>query len=396
MPSSVCRIAPFVCFAACFAGVHLACSSSDVVASPDAGSETATMDPRSAGDGGPSTGSDGSSASDDGSTSPTGPMTGCGTCPAGSTCGSANGLPVCRAASGIPIFSHVFVIMMENTSKSTLDAAANTPYLKSLGTTWATGSDYHGTSHPSLPNYLALTSGSDQAVACDCDPVGSACSLCKTVAFPSGCGCNQAATHLGDQLDTAGKTWKAYADGASKPCDTTNAGAYATRHVPFLYYENMKAESEDVRCKTHVVPYTDFAADLGGTLPQFSYIAPSLDHDMHGTGLQQSTADVAAGDTWLSTNAKAIIDSAAFKTGGLLVIVWDEDDASGGIVPPKTDDPIPIYVISPYAKSVANGYVSPVNGNHYSLLATIEDGLGLPRMGSAVGKTPLADYFPAK
>ena len=390
------RVAPFLCLAALVAAAQVACSSSsDPPATPGAGQGSSGTDPGGNTSGGPGGSADGSTASSDGSTSTDGPATGCGTCPSGSTCGSANGLPVCRAASGVPLFTHVFVIMMENTSKSSLDAATNTPYLKSLATKWATGSDYHGTSHPSLPNYLALTSGSDHAVGCDCDPVGSACSLCNTVAFPSGCGCNQSAAHLGDQLDTASKTWKAYADGASKPCDTTNAGAYATRHVPFLYYENMKAATADARCTSHVVPYTGFAADLGGTTPDFSYIAPSLDHDMHGTGLQQSTADVAAGDTWLSTNAQAILDSAAFKNGGLLVIVWDEDDGSGGIVPPKTDDPIPIYVMSPYAKSVPGGYVSPVNGNHYSLLATIEDALNLPRMGSAVGKTPLADYFPA-
>ena len=388
------RIAAFLFLAACLTAAQVACSSSDPAATTDPGSTSGGTTSGGTTSGGTTSGGspDGSTTSNDGSASNDGPATGCGTCPAGSTCGSANGLPVCRAASGVPLFTHVFVIMMENTSKASLDAATNTPYLKSLGTKWATGSDYHGTSHPSLPNYLALTSGSDHAVGCDCDPVGAACSLCNTVAFPSGCGCNQAATHLGDQLDTATRTWKAYADGASKACDTTNAGAYATRHVPFLYYENMKAATADARCTSHVVPYTDFAADLAGTTPAFSYVAPSLDHDMHGTGLQQSAADIAAGDTWLSTNVPAILDSAAYKNGGLLVIVWDEDDSSGGFIPPKTDDPIPIYVLSPYAKS--GGYVSAANGNHYALLATFEDGLGLPRMGSAVGKTPLADYFP--
>jgi hypothetical protein len=391
------RIAPFVCLAACLAVAQVACGSSDAVTGSDAGDTTGTG-PGSTADGtSGSSGSsgDGSSSSSDGSTSNDGPATGCGTCPTGSTCGSANGLPVCRAASGVPVFSHVFLIMMENTSKTTLDAATNTPYLKSLASKGATGSDYHGTSHPSLPNYLALTSGSDHALACDCEPVGAACSLCNTVAFPSGCGCQQTATHLGDQLDTATKTWKAYGDGMTKPCDTTTAGAYATRHIPFLYYDNMKAATADARCTSHVVPYTGFAADLAGTPQVFSYIAPSLEHDMHGTGLQQADTDVAAGDTWLSTNAQAIIDSAAFKNGGLLVIVWDEDDGSGGFIPPKTDDPIPIYVLSPYAKTAPGGYVSKVNGDHYSLLATIEDGLGLPRMGSAIGKTTLADYFPA-
>ncbi|GAC1538435.1 MAG: alkaline phosphatase family protein [Polyangiales bacterium] len=397
----VSRIASFVGFAsiaASVAAIQVACGSSDLPATPGIGGDTSGTVPGENTSGGPGGSADGSTTatSADGSTSSDGgPTAGCGTCPAGSTCGTANGLPVCRAASGIPVFSHVFVIMMENTSKSSLDAAGSTPYLKSLATKYATGSDYHGTSHPSLPNYLALTSGSDHSVACDCDPVGTACSLCNTIAFPSGCGCRQAATHIGDQLDAASKTWKAYADGATKPCDTTTAGAYAARHVPFLYYDDMLAATADARCTSHVVPYTGFAADLAGATPAFSYITPSLEHDMHGTGLQQSSADIAAGDTWLSTNAQAILDSAAYKNGGLLVIVWDEDDGSGGFLPPKTDDPIPIYVMSPYAKTATGGYVSKVNGDHYSLLATFEDGLGLPRMGSAIGKTPLADYFPA-
>jgi hypothetical protein len=390
------KLAPFFVLMACLVVAQAACSSVDAVTLADSGT-----DPTGTGTGPGSTTADGSAGSSggssgsttDGATSTDGPATGCGTCPTGATCGSANGLPVCRSASGVPLFTHVFVIMMENTSKASLDAATNTPYLKALTTTAATGADYHGTSHPSLPNYLALTSGSDHAVGCDCAPVGAACSLCNTLAFPSGCGCNQASAHLGDQLDTAGKTWKAYGEGMSKPCDTVTAGAYATKHVPFLYYQNMQAESGGARCTAHVVPYSGFAADLAGAAPEFSFIAPSLDHDMHGTGLQQSAANIGAGDTWLATNAKAIIDSAGYKNGGLLVIVWDEDDSSGGVIPPKTNDPIPIYVLSPYAKSA--GYVSAVKGDHYSLLATIEDGLGLPRLGSAIGKTPLADYFPA-
>ncbi len=384
------RLAPILCIAGGLSAA-VACSSSsvnpdDTDAGPGGGGTDSGLNDEtsSMGDGGAL---DEQSASDSPSTM------GCGTCPTGSTCGSANGLPVCRSASGIPIFSHVFVIMMENTSKSSLDAAP-TPYLKSLGKSWATGSDYHGTSHPSLPNYLALTSGNDQGLKCDCDPVGSACTVCTFVAFPSGCGCNQAVTHVGDQLDSAGKTWKAYGDGMGTACNTVNAGAYATRHVPFLYYDNMQPGDAGARCTSHVVPYTGFAADLAGTPSQFSYIAPDLNHDMHGTGTSQTAADITAGDTWLSTNAKAILDSAAFKAGGLLVIVWDEDDGSGGIT--GSDVPVPIYVMSPYAKTVAStGYVSAVNGNHYSLLATIEDGMGLPRLGGAIGKNPLADYFPA-
>ena len=382
------RLASFFCIAGCLSAVALnACSSS----SADVG-----------GDGGPGAdagGEAGEAATDDGGSAVDGPTSdapsmGCGTCPSGSTCGSANGIPVCRATSGIPLFSHVFVIVMENTSKASLDAATNTPYLKALAAASATGSDYHGTSHPSLPNYLALTSGDDQGVKCDCSPVGAACTICSTLPFPTGCGCNQGVAHLGDQLEAGGKTWKAYGEDMGTACNTATAGGYAPKHMPFLYYDDMHAGDAGARCTSHVVPYTGFAADLTGTTPAFSFIAPSLSNDMHGTGLQQAAADVAQGDTWLSTNAKAILDSAAFKNGGLLVIVWDEDDGSGGLNPlSKTDDPVPIFVLSPYAKTSA--FVSSVRADHFSLLATIEDGLGLPRMGSAVGAKALADYFPA-
>ena len=79
-------------------------------------------------------------------------------------------------------------------------------------------------------------------------------------------------------------------------------------------------------------------------------------------------------------------------------MLWDEDDDSGGILG-DTDDPIGIFVISPYAK--AGGYTSTVMANHYSLLATIEDGLGLPHLGSAANPgsgyaATLSDYFPAQ
>ena len=63
---------------------------------------------------------------------------------------------------------------MENTSQATLKAATNTPYLASLYATAAWGADYHGVAHPSLPNYVALTSGGTQGIGCDCQPMGSA------------------------------------------------------------------------------------------------------------------------------------------------------------------------------------------------------------------------------
>jgi acid phosphatase len=333
------------------------------------------------------------------------PNTGCGTCPNGTSCSSANGIPVCRTPAGIPVFSHVIVIMMENTSLTTLGKSKMTPYLTGLTSTAASASDYHGAPdgqggaiHPSLPNYLAITSGSPGVqmdgttpVGCDCNPVGATCNMCTPLnTLITNCNCEQNAMHLGDQLEAVSKTWKDYGEGMGTPCNTMSSGAYAARHVPFVYYQNVQ-QDPGTRCADHVVDYAgNFATDLAGTLPALSFIAPNLNNDMHGTGIVQTAADITAGDTWLSSNISSMQSSAAYKSGGIIFIVWDEDDYSGVL---SNDAPIPLYVLSPYAKS--GGYVSPVHANHYSLLATIEDGLGAPRMGGSIGATPLSDFFPS-
>src|SRR5258708_157619 len=59
---------------------------------------------------------------------------------------------------------HVFLIIMENRSYSQAIASA---YVSSLAAQYAIATDYHGVSHPSLPNYLALTSGTTWGIAAD-------------------------------------------------------------------------------------------------------------------------------------------------------------------------------------------------------------------------------------
>ncbi len=319
----------------------------------------------------------------------------CGSCPTGSTCGSANGIPVCRAASGIPLFSNVYIVMMENTSLSTLQGAMSlgvAPNLKAMAATYATGSDYHGVAHPSLPNYIALTSGGTQNIVCDCSaqPGQGSCSSSSTIcaaeiAIGDQCTCSNSAANVADQIEAAGKTWMAFGESMGTPCNLTDSGNYAQRHVPFLYYQDIQTTA---RCDAHVVDFTNFSP---ASPAAFNFIAPNLIDDMHNPD-PTTSVNIPDGDTWIGPHVAAITGSAAYKKGGLLVVLWDEDDDSGGLLG-DTDDPIGIFVLSPYAKS--GGYVSSVMGNHYSLLATIEDGLGLPRLGSAATATPLADYFPA-
>lgn len=320
----------------------------------------------------------------------------CGGCPGGTSCGTANGLPVCRDdVTGIPRFTGVFVVVMENMSLDTIQAATNTPYLDMLFSTYASGSDYHGVAHPSLPNYIAMASGEDvSGIGCDCQPTGSACTAltCNSVAsaLGSSCGCPQDVMHIGDQLEAAGLAWRAYGEDMGAPCNVTSAGSYAARHVPFLYFPNVQTDA--ARCAAHVVDYAEL--DLGGDPQAFTFIAPNLVHDGHDPFVLPAVGDPATNlgnaDTWLSENIPAILASSTYTNGGLLVVVWDEDDYSGAALNP--DDPIAIVVASPYARG--GGYVSSVHADHYALLATLEDGLGLGRLGLAASAGPLTDYFP--
>ncbi len=320
-----------------------------------------------------------------------------GGCPPEYTCGTANGIPVCRAPSGVPLFSHVFLIMEENTSLSNLLASINAnaaPNFASLLAKYASGTEYHGVSHPSLPNYVALTSGSTQGITCDCQaqPGQGTCGVtsCEALLGLGSCTCTQSVMNLADQIETANKTWTAFGESMGTACNVVNAGNYAVRHVPFLYYDDIQTNT--ARCNSHVVDYSQFAP---ASPPDFTYIAPNLIDDMHNP-VPATQGNITNGDKWIGPVVETITGSAAYKDGGLFVIVWDEDQDSGGATQ-STDDPVPIFVLSPYAKS--GGYMAPATMDHYSLLATIEDGLGLPRMGNAgvpraSTADTLAEYFP--
>ena len=52
---------------------------------------------------------------------------------------------------------HVFLIVMENHSAQ---QALKGPFVASLAARYGVANNYHAVAHPSVPNYLALTSGS--------------------------------------------------------------------------------------------------------------------------------------------------------------------------------------------------------------------------------------------
>jgi phosphatidylinositol-3-phosphatase len=278
----------------------------------------------------------------------------------------------CGTATAPPAYRHVIWIWMENHSFSDIIGnKSQAPYINSLAASCGLATDYHNTTHPSLPNYLAATSGIAQGslpatTYLDCN-VSAICHMTVGSIFGQG------------------ESWKAYQESMPSNCDKSNSGEYAVRHNPAVYYTSLSG------CASKDVPYTHLATDLANNaLPAFSFVTPNLIDDMHdGT--------IAQGDAWLAKNLPTILNSKEYQAGTTAVfITWDE--GSGGYPIEDCDNTgttdtscrVPTIVISP---STPAGATSGTFFDHYSLLGTTEQLLGLPKLASASSSATMTAAF---
>jgi len=245
---------------------------------------------------------------------------------------------------------------MENHSYDTIIGSSQARYINSLADECGLATNYHNISHPSLPNYIAATSGIGLAGLSPFDPDCDVSPACSTAA-PS--------------IFGQGETWKAYEESMPSNCDRSDSGEYAVRHNPPVYFTTLS------ECATLDVPYRQLATDLAdNALPAFSFVTPNLIDDMH----DGTTAD---GDAWLADNLPTIFSSPEYRSGTTAVFVtWDEGEGgtSNDCAVNTTDVGchVAALVISP---STTPGTRSGAVFNHYSLLGTAEQLLGLPRIG---------------
>jgi acid phosphatase len=252
---------------------------------------------------------------------------------------------------------------MENTSNSSIIGnAAQAPYINSLAVQNSYSSNHFAVTHPSLPNYLALTGASTFGITSDCSPAA----------------CPVNAVNVMDRIEGAGLSWKAYMEGMPASCATSDAYPYVVKHNPFVYYNNIRNNAG--RCQSHVVPYTQLSTDLqsASTTPTASWIVPDMCNDMHD-------CSIATGDAWLGAQLPSILGSPAFTTqNSLLLLMWDEDDFTG------TNQVTLIGAGSP----VKHGYVSSTRSDHYSILSTLEASWTLAALTSNdASRLPLSDFF---
>jgi phosphatidylinositol-3-phosphatase len=274
-------------------------------------------------------------------------LAGCGASEPGTplSVGSVSALP--RASS-----SHVVVIVMENAEYGEVIGSGEAPYVNSLARRYGLATRSYAVAHPSLPNYLALTSGSTHGVLSDCT------------------GCAVAGPSIAEQLEAKGISWRAYLEGAPRPCFRgSEAGGYAKKHNPFVYYRSIAATPQ--RC-ARLVGFARLASDLSsGSLPGYVWITPNLCDDGHDCG-------VAAGDRFLARTVPSLLRE--LGPHGLLLLTWDEGSSDAGCCGQARGGHVATILAGP---DVRRGGRDSAPIDTYGLLGTIEQALGLAPLGRA-------------
>lgn len=257
----------------------------------------------------------------------------------------------------------IFTIVFENedaTSVLTQDG----PFFQSLAQRYGVATNYQSSIHPSLPNYIMLTSGSTNGVTTDNDPLANVPVLGHE--------------HLMAQMDAAGIQWRAYMESMGEPCTMTSTGAYSAHHDPFLYYADLA--QDPAACKQHVVDFDqNFSADLASGIYRYMWITPNMCNDMHNCPLNVA-------DAWLATTIPQIQASDAYKKGGAIFILFDEGSSRA----PGAAAPLATLVVS---EKLASSHTVTTAFDHRSYVATVEDILGLPRLPTTATVTAMNAFF---
>jgi hypothetical protein len=269
---------------------------------------------------------------------------------ASATPAAASAGPCGTAASPPASYDHVVWIVMENHAYSEVIGSANAPYENQLAAQCGSASRMFAETHPSLPNYIAMTSGSPQGITDDNDPSSHPLAVPSIFSLTAG-------------------TWRALEESMPSNCLLTSSGQYAVRHNPAAYYTNIRTECASLDVPLAATP------DLSA---RFTFITPNLCNDTHD-------CSVATGDGWLAGELPKIFASAQYQAGRTAVfLTWDEDDSS-------MSNQIPTLVMAP---SVTPGTASATTFDHYSMLRTTEELLGLsPLLGNAASATSMRGAF---
>lgn len=265
-------------------------------------------------------------------------------------------------------YRHVIWIWMENKSYDQVIGSKHAPYENELARACGLATRYRALVHPSLPNYLAATGGSTFGVRDSGSP--------RSHPIRAG--------SLFDAVTRAGEEWRGYAESMPGTCALRSHGDYAVRHNPATYFTRIRRD-----CERWNVPLgTTGSGALADALrrdhlPAFSFVVPDLCSDTHNCA-------VSNGDAWLAGWISHIVESRAYAGGDTVVfLTWDEGEGKGRAAGARSLH-IPLIVVSP---STPPGTRVSRPYDHYALLATTADLLGVPAPGHGASAPSMAAAF---
>jgi len=213
---------------------------------------------------------------------------------------------------------HVVVVVFENQNYSDVVGSAAMPYWNHLATSASLATQFYADVHPSIGNYLMMTSGEDPTLG----------SL-----DPDNWGGTVSGANIASILSGAGKTWKVYAQ--SLPSTGYTGGdqyPYVKHHNPFAYFDSVLNNSGQ---SANIVNLSQFSADMS-SLPSYSLVVPDDQHNGHDcpTGNSCSLSDrLSAIDNFLQTNLDPLLSNSAVMANTIVVVTFDEsatDLTNGG------------------------------------------------------------------
>lgn len=233
-------------------------------------------------------------------------------------------------------FDRVFIILLENQGYQ--DAIRNQKF-KELAQNGTVLTNYFAVTHPSQPNYLAMTSGDTWTDSDD--------------------NINVDATNIVDLLEAKNISWKSYEENFPSRCFTgASKGKYYRKHNPLISYDNVRNNAN--RC-AKIVNANELLTDIkSNTVPQYCFYTPNIDHDGHNTGLS-------GGADWVYSFLPPLMQEPHFTDGTLVVITYDEDNYK---------DQNQVFTLL-MGSMVTSGAQDSHHYTHYSLLRTIEENWSL-------------------
>ena len=309
--------------------------------------------------------------------------------------GGGSGVPCGLLPASTAPYQHVVVLMEENLTYSDFVSLTNTPEMHALAAGCRNETNAAGETHPSFPNYEAVTSGQ----------------------FSTCLGCNTSADNIFHQMNGSGGalTWRDYNQSMPANCavNTNSVSYYRDGHNPAFWYTDL-GSSGDNTCSKYDIPldpyfWNDVAAD---NLPSFTWIAPDDCRDGHWmSGVCENVVPgktkndrMAVADDFVKQVLTAIAATPSYQAGQtLFVLTFDESnyqsteagghwgiDCSNQTVFAANKQTCQVGTVLVSARLPA-GQITAFQ-SLYGLGAAIEQNFGLPLLGAESKVTPAPIY----